>query len=62
MINEKYLNIRTETDENDDEIKILKKLAQPVIYTGELKSHKLSNIAKSTLFNRRTISSGNDDT
>lgn len=48
MINEKYLNIRTETDENDDEIKILKKLAQPVIYTGELKSHKLSNIAKIT--------------
>lgn len=48
MINEKYLNIRTETDENDDEIKILKKLAQPVIYTGELKSHKLSNITKIT--------------
>lgn len=48
MINEKYLNIRTETDENDDEIKILKKLAQPVIYTGELKSHNLSNIAKIT--------------
>ena len=48
MINEKYLSIKTETDENDDEIKILKKLAQPVIYTGELKSHKLSNITKIT--------------
>lgn len=48
MINEKYLSIETKTDEHNEEIKVLKKLAQPVIYTGELKTHGISNVAKIT--------------
>lgn len=48
MINEKYLSIETKKDEYNEDIKVLKKLAQPVIYTGELKTHNLSNVAKIT--------------
>lgn len=48
MINEKYLGIETKKDEYNEDIKVLKKLAQPVIYTGELKTHNLSNVAKIT--------------
>lgn len=48
MINEKYLSIETKKDEYNEDIKVLKKLAQPVIYTGELKTHNISNVAKIT--------------
>ena len=46
LTNEKFLLLRTEMNEKGEEIKVLKKLVQPVIYTGELKNNNLSNLAK----------------
>ena len=48
LTNEKFLLLRTEINEKGEEIKVLKKLVQPVIYTGELKNNNLSNLAKIT--------------
>lgn len=48
LVNEKFLLLRTEVNEAGEEIKVLKKLVQPVIYTGELKNDNLSNLAKIT--------------
>lgn len=48
LTNEKFLFLRTEMNEKGEEIKVLKKLVQPVIYTGELKNNNLSNLAKIT--------------
>ena len=48
MENERFLESKIFLDKDQNEIKILKKLVQPIIYTGELKNNNISNLAKIT--------------